>query len=488
MSNGNVIATPNLMIGGGTLTGTGSVNFEDSISPTGTYERDSRGNIYDPDGNLYAIKNAGEGYTVKVGSDEWINSFTNNTYSSDELFGRGTSSTVGSDAMSLLGGGSGTSLLGGSAISPDFSIGPNFTPTPGVSDLFEGGGYDPMQDITSSPVAESFPYDFSNELTSDQINDLLSGGSESPVISMDGFDLDDLFSSDFYSDLLPSFDFDTSGSFFDDFGSSLSDFGSDIFDFFTPSSFSFGDLFSKDGGHVNKYANGGNVRGYVDGGNVLTGGVIGGGLGALIGRLLSGQTTGRVNTGVDMSQVGVIQPKTTNFGVGPTRYVPFSQYSPRTPTAQPNYQDIMRKLGVPGFADGGSASYYTYGTPVDAKAVLRGSGMPVPAMKSGGLPKATAPMTMDGRHDYRHGQYVDGIGDGQSDEIPAMLADGEYVIDSDTVAAIGNGSNKAGAKLLDGMRKEIRAHKRSAPVDKIPPKAKSPLEYMRMGATKKGRK
>jgi len=60
-----------------------------------------------------------------------------------------------------------------------------------------------------------------------------------------------------------------------------------------------------------------------------------------------------------------------------------------------------------------------------------------------------------------------------------MLADGEYVFDADTVAALGNGSSDAGAKRLDEMRQAIRKHKRSAPVDKIPPKAKSPLEYLK---------
>lgn len=77
------------------------------------------------------------------------------------------------------------------------------------------------------------------------------------------------------------------------------------------------------------------------------------------------------------------------------------------------------------------------------------------------------------------GHYVKGKGDGQSDDIPAMLADGEYVFDADTVAALGNGSSDAGAQRLDEMRKAIRKHKRSAPVDKNPPKAKSPLEYLK---------
>jgi hypothetical protein len=76
------------------------------------------------------------------------------------------------------------------------------------------------------------------------------------------------------------------------------------------------------------------------------------------------------------------------------------------------------------------------------------------------------------------GHHVQGAGDGQSDDIPAMLADGEYVFDADTVAALGNGSNKAGAGVLDKFREALREHKRSAPTDKIPPKA-APLTYLK---------
>ena len=76
------------------------------------------------------------------------------------------------------------------------------------------------------------------------------------------------------------------------------------------------------------------------------------------------------------------------------------------------------------------------------------------------------------------GKYVEGKGDGQSDDIPAMLADGEYVFDAQTVADFGNGSNKAGAKMLDAMREAIRAHKRNSPLDSIPPKSKTPEQYL----------
>jgi len=86
---------------------------------------------------------------------------------------------------------------------------------------------------------------------------------------------------------------------------------------------------------------------------------------------------------------------------------------------------------------------------------------------------------MYAKHQER-GFAVGGAGTGQSDDIPTMLSDGEYVFDADTVSALGDGSSKAGAAILDKMRAEIRKHKRGAPIDDIPPKAKSPLSYLKM--------
>jgi hypothetical protein len=68
---------------------------------------------------------------------------------------------------------------------------------------------------------------------------------------------------------------------------------------------------------------------------------------------------------------------------------------------------------------------------------------------------------------------------GGGQPIPAQIADGEYVLPAGFVTTLGHGSNKEGAKMLDAMREQVRAHKRSAPDTKIPPKAKSPLQYMR---------
>lgn len=104
-------------------------------------------------------------------------------------------------------------------------------------------------------------------------------------------------------------------------------------------------------------------------------------------------------------------------------------------------------------------------------------------MKAGGSVKMVpGPENREYARHAKRGFHVKGIGTGQSDEIPTMLAKDEYVIDSDTVSALGDGSSEAGAAVLDKMREEIRKHKRSAPIDKIPPQAKSPLEYMRRKA------
>ena len=64
--------------------------------------------------------------------------------------------------------------------------------------------------------------------------------------------------------------------------------------------------------------------------------------------------------------------------------------------------------------------------------------------------------------------------------VPAKIADGEVVLPESFVTALGGGDNKHGAKMLDAMREELREHKRSAPTSKIPPKAKSPLDYLKM--------
>ena len=433
MGSGKVVASPNYdTIGGTNLTGLGSFGATSSAAPpvdqtAGTYFQDSYGNIYDGEGNLYAVK-SGDSYFVADQStpNAWVNNETGTTIDTNTLFGG------------------------------------------------EGGGYDPLQD----------PYDNENYFSGPDLDYLNYINSDSSSYAP-GYDpyTDYYDNAEYFSG--PDLDY-------------LNWINSDY----------------KNGGLATPLmANGGKVK--ADGVHMASGGALdaittllgsGGVQGALIGALLSqltgGSSSGGVNQGVDMSKVGVIPGRTTNFGMGPANYVPQSAYSPtRTPTNQ--YNQVNADLGASGYtptfsplnflgrnplkrAEGGMVnepkSHYTFGTAVNPlDNMMADGGSPlntnVPMME--GMKQNSHVPVMQGRKDYRKGAAVEGPGDGQSDDIPAMLADGEYVIDADVVAALGNGSNKAGSKVLDGFRENIRKHKRSADLDKIPPKAKSPLAYLK---------
>jgi hypothetical protein len=78
--------------------------------------------------------------------------------------------------------------------------------------------------------------------------------------------------------------------------------------------------------------------------------------------------------------------------------------------------------------------------------------------------------------------YVQGGGTGRSDSIPAKLSDGEYVIDAETVALLGDGSSKAGAQRLDQFRANIRKQKGKAlSQGKFSPNARAPEQYLMGG-------
>ena len=100
-------------------------------------------------------------------------------------------------------------------------------------------------------------------------------------------------------------------------------------------------------------------------------------------------------------------------------------------------------------------SYYQYGTP-------------------------PAKMAMGGALNMVRSYNVGGGADGRSDDVNAVLSDGEYVFDAETVALLGNGSSEAGADRLDQMREEIRKQKgQHLAKGKISPDAKSPLSYLK---------
>ena len=141
-----------------------------------------------------------------------------------------------------------------------------------------------------------------------------------------------------------------------------------------------------------------------------------------------------------------------------------------------------------------TSDYYSYGSEDSIDSILGGravgfkeggyveplkaaeGGMALPLLaKSGG-----ALSHYGGREDYKDGKHVAGEGDGQSDDIPAWLADGEFVFPADVVSALGNGSTKAGTDKLYEMMHSIRERARSkGPKDLPPPALKSPLDYLK---------
>ena len=121
-----------------------------------------------------------------------------------------------------------------------------------------------------------------------------------------------------------------------------------------------------------------------------------------------------------------------------------------------------------------------------------------------GMPQAEGGYQRGGEFDYwtqnadvprvaptvsAQGRYVKGQGTGRSDDIPARLSDGEYVMDAETVALLGDGSGSAGAQRLDEMRQNLRKHK----AEKLKKggfshKAKAPHQYMARGGMAKLRR
>lgn len=141
--------------------------------------------------------------------------------------------------------------------------------------------------------------------------------------------------------------------------------------------------------------------------------------------------------------------------------------------------------------------YYTYATRPEAKffeygAQLDNPMQPPPSEPSGVITEAAGGYIDEnmtgGLIGYAKGgkpeRYVDGPGSGREDLIPAMLSDGEYVIDAETLALLGDGSTKEGARRMDRFRAKIRQHKgRALSRGRISPNAKSPEQYMGGGLT-----
>jgi hypothetical protein len=136
--------------------------------------------------------------------------------------------------------------------------------------------------------------------------------------------------------------------------------------------------------------------------------------------------------------------------------------------------DAIRRL-VPDATDEQITEYLA--TPEGAQFLqtLRDAGLVTAARGGMMAAKGGAPKSRDA-------YAVKGPGTGRSDEIPALLSDGEYVIDAETVAMLGDGSSEAGAKRLDDFRVSIRKHKgRNLAKGKFSANAKRPENYLSGG-------
>lgn len=208
-----------------------------------------------------------------------------------------------------------------------------------------------------------------------------------------------------------------------------------------------------------------------------------------------------------LSQLYQIQQATAQGGDGNLAQMMFQQFNPTgyqssTDPTQPtmasgtgdsyyNYGENVDEQPYTGAIDPFSPSPYTpspYAMGFESQALGAASGgaiMATPLMASGGktLPlnvNGVLPTVVQGRENFKDGKHVAGKGDGQSDDIPAWLADGEFVFPADVVSALGNGSTKAGTDKLYEMMHSIREFARSAkPKDLPPPAKKSPLDYLK---------
>lgn len=145
-----------------------------------------------------------------------------------------------------------------------------------------------------------------------------------------------------------------------------------------------------------------------------------------------------------------------------------------TPSNEGKYYSYGSEDSIDDILGGRAANYKEGGFVEPLKA--SGGSMALPLLvKSGG-----ALGHYKGRENFKEGKHVAGEGDGQSDDIPAWLADGEFVFPADVVSALGNGSTKAGTDKLYEMMHNIRDRARSkGPKDLPPPALKSPLDYLK---------
>jgi hypothetical protein len=180
-----------------------------------------------------------------------------------------------------------------------------------------------------------------------------------------------------------------------------------------------------------------------------------------------------------------MNPMTPNFPLQQ-----FASTSPPSPLELGAQQQPNEPIQM---ASGGMASEQKAYNPYDVSSGISGSltpgltkarldylltGLPQNKAEGGSIEGHNPQFFSEGGLGSMENTFVEGEGDGTSDQVPAMLANGEFVIPADVVSGLGNGSNDAGAEVLQEFLKAIREHKHSAKADKLPPESKGPLAYL----------
>lgn len=162
----------------------------------------------------------------------------------------------------------------------------------------------------------------------------------------------------------------------------------------------------------------------------------------------------------------------------------------RTPVAAPSNKANGSPMST--------QDWYTYGQRPEAQ-FYQNNGIPLTQSVTGQAKGGRTPPRQGaigqmqqppgGEFDSSQQSYVgdgeDMPGDGQSDDVPAKLSKGEFVMDGHTVSMLGNGSNSAGAQKLETLRQNLRKHAaKSNSKGKQFMKAKEPEQYMKQGQSK----
>jgi hypothetical protein len=159
-------------------------------------------------------------------------------------------------------------------------------------------------------------------------------------------------------------------------------------------------------------------------------------------------------------------------GLPGVRYDASGNLSPTGTPYQPNpaFQQ-MQTFASPAYGTSTQPNYPTYTPPMMAAAPVAGNPVPQPYntmgmynflpsnqpryMADGGIasffgPGQSVVQMNRGGYPRRTGQ-ISGPGTETSDDIPAMLSDGEFVVTAKAVRGVGNGSRREGAKKLYRM-------------------------------------